>query len=235
MAFPWGGSYTHAQLAAKFGWPCVIISVILTPVLILWSKLLAFPIWMVGPLKNGPFYAMRYHFEYPQNPEVFRKAVYEGKTSTTLKWLPSGWNSLIDYEGGLFFESFWGLLQCLDLDANEERVIVSSNWMTWVVVSNVFIEYTKPPVLEHQVRFYFPVKGLNLINPFNMITSMFAVGGVIWFEKVANRAFAKENGVHPHLQFLPPAEDPSKIHEDGSMTFEGSSSDTKSNEYGSLS
>lgn len=232
MAFPWGGTLTHSQLAAKFGWPCVIISMILTPFLLVWSKLLAFPKWMVGPLKNGPFYTMKYHIKYPENENIFRKTIYEGSTPTSSKWLPKGWTSIMDYEGGKFFESFWGLLQVADIEFNEERIIISSNFMTWLDVSNVFIEFPKDPVHEHQVRFYFPIMGLNLINPFNWVTSFWAVSGVLWFEKVSNKEFAKANGIFPKLHFLPKAEDPEKIKADGSMTFVPS---TISNEYGSLS
>eukprot|EP00957_Ditylum_brightwellii_P099070 7545855-Ditylum_brightwellii.AAC.1 len=74
---------------------------------------------------------------------------------TSSKWLPAGWTSLMDYEGGKFFECFWGLLQVADIDFNKDRVIISSNFLTWLDVSNVFIEFPKAPVHEHQVRFYF--------------------------------------------------------------------------------
>jgi hypothetical protein len=161
MAFPWGGSLTHSQLAAKFGWPTIILSAILTPLLVIWSKLLAFPIWMAGPLKNGSFYTMKYKFSYPNNEDIFRKTVYDGSTRTSSKYLPAGWTCLMDYEGGKMYESFWGLLQVLDIDFNDDRIIASSNFLTWVTVSNVFVEYSKAPVYEHQVRFYFPIWGLN--------------------------------------------------------------------------
>eukprot|EP00957_Ditylum_brightwellii_P090887 6920496-Ditylum_brightwellii.AAC.1 len=62
--------------------------------------------------------------------------------------------------------------------------------------------------------------GLNLINPFNWVTSIWAVTSVLWFEKVSNKSFAKANGIHPNLHFLPKAEDPKKIHADLSMTYE---------------
>uniref|UniRef100_A0A7S3V4G6 Uncharacterized protein n=1 Tax=Chaetoceros debilis TaxID=122233 RepID=A0A7S3V4G6_9STRA len=235
MPFPWGGSLTYSQLAAKFGWPCVVVSLILTPFLLLWSKLLAFPVWMVGPLKNGPLYVIRYAISYPDNERVFMDTIYEGATPTSSWWLPKGWTSLTDYEGGLFYESFWGLLQCLDMDVNDERMLVSSNFFSWCVVSNVFIEYPKAPIHEHLVRFYFPIKGLNLINPFNWVTSAWAVSGVVWFEKVSNKGFAKKNGIHPHLRFFPKAEDPKKIHADKSMTFESFATESKVGGYGSIS
>ena len=235
MAFPWGGSVTHKELADKFGWFSVIISAILLPFLLVWSKLLAFPKWMVGPLKNGPFYTMKYNISYPENENAFKKHVYDGPVKTSRDWVPAGWTSLMDYEGGKFFECFWGLLQVADIDFNEDRIIISSNFLTWLDVSNVFIEFPKPPVFEHQVRFYFPIMGLNLINPFNWVTSAWAVTSVIWFEKVSNKKFAKENGIHPNLHFLPKNEDPAKIHADKSMTYESPTASGTQVGYGSIS
>lgn len=225
---------THSQLAAKFGWPSVIISAILLPVLLLWSKLLAFPVWIDCIFKNGPFYTMKYNISYPDNEDVYRRTIYEGPTPTTNKWLPSGWTGHLDYEGGKFFEAFWGIMQVADIDFNADRIIISSNSLTWLNVSNVFIEFPKAPVHEHQIRFYFPIWGITMLNPFCWVTSTYAVLGVLWFEKVANRRFAKENGIYPKLQFLPHAEDPAKIHLDGSMTYEPSTND-KEVGYGSMS
>ena len=116
MPFPWGGTLTYSQLAAKFGWPCVVVSLILTPFLLLWSKLLAFPVWMAGPLKNGPFYTMKYNISYPEDENVFKKHIYDGPVKTSAKFCPAGWTSLMDYEGGKFFECFWGVLQVADID-----------------------------------------------------------------------------------------------------------------------
>ena len=151
---------------------------------------------------------------------VFKKHIYDGPVKTSRRCCPAGWTSLMDYEGGKFFECFWGVLQVADIDVNEDRIIISSNFLTWLDVSNVFIEFPKAPIHEHQVRFYFPIMGLNLINPFNWVTSAWAVSSVIWFEKVSNKKFAKENGIFPDLHFLPKNEDKKKIHEDKSMTYE---------------
>ena len=99
----------------------------------------------------------------------------------------------------------FGDLQCLDMDVNDERVLISSNFLTWVVVSNALFEYPKDPVFEHLVRFYFfCFIGLNLINPFYWVTLAWTISGVVWFEKVSNKGFAKKNGIYPHLHYLSP-------------------------------
>lgn len=218
MAFPWGGSMSHSQLAAKFGWPSVIISMILFPFLIVWSKLLAFPIWIECFFKSGPFYAIRNVLNYPGNEDVMRQKVYEAPTSTAR--FPSGWNCHVDVEGGKFFEAFWGILQVLDVDITADRYIVSPNWKTWLLVSNVFVEFPKPPVFQNRVRFYFPLKGPNMINPFAWVTLMFGISGITWFGKYSFVPFKEQNGVVTTSKMFPEDEDPSNILPDGSLKYE---------------
>ena len=103
--FRWGGSVTHQQLAAKFGWPSVIISIILLPFLMLWSKLLAFPVWM--PFKSGRYYLIKNTLAYPGNEDVMRQKVYTGPTGTAR--FPTGWNCHADVKGEKFFEHSGGL------------------------------------------------------------------------------------------------------------------------------
>jgi hypothetical protein len=67
-------------LAAKFGWPAVIISIVLLPFLLLSSKLLAFPVWLEVFFKNGPFYAIKNALVYPGNKDVMGQKVYTGPT-----------------------------------------------------------------------------------------------------------------------------------------------------------
>jgi len=220
MPFPWGGKVTHSQLAEKFSWPTVVISIILTPLLLILSKLLAYPVWMIGPLKNGPLYLMKYRFSYPDKENAFLSLAYDGATPTTRKYCPAGWTCLTDYEGGKIFEAFWGLIQVADMDVTDERIIVSPNWLSWSPVSNIFIERPKAPVHEHQTRFYFPIMGLNLINPFNWALSTFSGSAFLWYGFISNAEFCKNNGITSHLSFLPKAEDPAKIKKDLSMTYE---------------
>lgn len=244
MPFPWGGKVTYSQLAEKFSWPTVIISIILTPLLLVWSKLLAYPIWLIGPFKNGPLYMMKYNFSYPDKENAFLSEAYDGFTPTTRRCCPDGWTCLTDYEGGKFFEAFWGLIQVADMDVNDDRIIISPNWKSWAPVSNIFIERPTAPVHEHQARFYFPIMGLNLINPFNWVSQTWTGSAFFWYGFVSNTEFCKKNGISSHLSILPKAEDPAKIHKDLSMTYEsptanGSKGDSESPEqfqdgYGSM-
>jgi hypothetical protein len=71
MAFPWGSFMIYSQLlAAKFGWPIVIIRIVLLVFLLLWSKLHAFLVWLEVIFKNGPFYAIKNTLVYPGNEDV---------------------------------------------------------------------------------------------------------------------------------------------------------------------
>ena len=214
--FPWGGSMTHQQLATKFGWPSVIISIILLPFLMLWSKLLAFPVWM--PFKNGPFYAIKNTLVYPGNEDVMRKKVYTGPTCTAR--FPTGWNCHFDVKGKKFYEAFWGIIQVLDLEANEDRMIVSPNFMTWLVVNNVFVEFPKAPVFENMVRFYFPLKGPNMLNPFCWVTLAFGISGITWFGQWSFVPFKEEEGVTTISKMFPPDEDPKILNPDGSLIYQ---------------
>ena len=81
MAFPYGGSLTHTQLAAKFGWFSVIISILLLPFLLLWIKLLAFPVWISWIFPSGPFYMIKNILVFPGNEDVMRKKIYTAPTS----------------------------------------------------------------------------------------------------------------------------------------------------------
>jgi len=228
MAFPWGGSLTHQQLATKFGWPTVIISAILLPILMLWSKLLAFPIWI--PFKNGPFYMQKTTFFYSSNENVMMQKIYTGPSN--LARFPAGWNCYADVEGKKFFEAFWGILQVLDLDATEDRFKLSSNWMTWLLVSIAFIDFPKPPVFENKVRIYFPLKGPNMINPFCWVTMAIGISGITWSGKYAFKPFYEKHGVTKIATKLPPDEEPQNVKSDGSFIYENVK---KEPDYGSLS
>ena len=218
MAFPWGGSLTHTQLAAKFGWHSVIISIILLPFLLLWSKLLAFPIWISWIFPSKPFYFIKNVLVYPGNEDVMRRKVYTGRTSAAR--IPAGWNCFADVEGNKFFEAFWGVLQVLDLDTTEERMIVTPNFLTWLLVSNVYLEYPKTPIFENRARFYFPLKGPNMVNPFTWVTLIFGISGLTFFGQWSFVPFKKENGVTTISKIFPQDENPEDLNSDGSLKYD---------------
>ena len=214
--FPWGGSVAHQQRAAKFGWPSVIISIILLPFLMLWSKLLAFPVWM--PFKSGRYYLIKNTLVYPGNEEVMGQKVYTGPTGTAR--FPTGWNCHADEKGEKFFEAFWEIIQVLDLDANDDRMIVSPNFMTWLLVSNVYVEFSKAPVFENKARFYLPLKGPNMLNPFCWATLFSGISGIIWFGRWSFVPFKEQEGVTTTSDMFPLEEDPKFFYPDGSLIYE---------------
>lgn len=230
MAFPWGGSMTHKELAEKFGWPSVIISIILLPLLLLWSKLLAFPVWISMFVKSGPVYTTKALYNYPGKDDLVFDKVYTTSKPTT--GIPTGWNSHMDIKGGKFFESFWGLIQVLDMeyisDPDNRRAVISPTFLTWLVVTNVFVEFPKAPVYEHRVRFYFPLDGPNAKNPFTTISIAFAGLAINYFNNTSFVPFKEANGLTATVLASPPEEDQSKIRPDGSMIYE-KSDDKKSN------
>lgn len=215
MAFPFGGSLTHAQLAAKFGWFSVIISIVFLPFLMLWSKLLAFPVWISWIFPSGPFYMIKNILVFPGNEDVMRKEVYSAPTSVSRT--PPGWNCLTDVEGKKFYEAFWGIIQCLDLDTTEEKFVVTPNVFTWLLVSRVNFDFPPSPVYENTVRFYFPLKGPNMINPFCWVTLMFGITGIMWFGKWSYVPFKTANGITTLQTMFPPDEPAKKLNADNSF------------------
>lgn len=228
MAWPWGGEMTHAELARKFGWLSVIISIILFPLTFLWARLLAFPIWLdwLG-FESKPKYTVRnelyYHplreanveddYKYDGNSDdLFKNKFYE--VADRVADIPSGWNCHIDSKGKKFFESFWGLINCLDCkemddngkcdgedgyDPNDNGYLhITSNWSSWLRVSAVFVEFSldavdletgKKGCFAHRVRFFFPLDGPNMYNPFTWGTISFTVVAMTWFSKCSFKRF----------------------------------------------
>jgi len=229
---------TYSQMAAKFGWPSIIISILLTPFALLWSKLIAFPVWLDLIYKHKPFYVLKSSYKYPNEEDFVRKNVYTGAVQHSI-FPPmvdalNGFNFHADVEGGKWIESFYGFIHCLDMTTHDDRMVLETNSMT-VFPANVFIEYPKgtsgPGVHEHRVRFYFPIKGPNMLNPAMWATLFIPLSGVMIFANNSIVRYFKENGVILHNTNLPKEEDSSSAREDGSIPFVPASADT----YGSIS
>jgi len=112
MAFPWGGSLTHAQLAQKFGWLSVIISVLLFPVTWFIRTCLCYPFFLAC-LSKRVKKTVRY--EYPNDPDLVRTQFYENPNKLQEFGFCQNFNVLADVKGCRWFESCWGLIHAIDL------------------------------------------------------------------------------------------------------------------------
>ncbi len=81
-----------------------------------------------------------------------RKKVYTGPTCTA-RFL-TGWNCHFKVKGKKFYEAFWGIIQVLDLDPNEDRMIVSPNFMTWLQSMTSKIRFLSRRQLWTSARFH---------------------------------------------------------------------------------
>lgn len=215
MAFPWGGKVTTSQLAARFGWSRIILSWIFLPPLVLFAKLVAFPFWLEYIWENGPLYMSRTEIRYPESPDLYRREVFFSEKSPFRYF--SGWDVLVDREGGKFFESFFGIIHCLECDITEDRFILTPSFWTFIVVKVVYVEFDKDQ--GNRIRFYFPMKGPNLINPFSWIFGMCANAALTVLFFWGDFPLTKPNNVRKKISIFPPAEDESKMRPDGSLPF----------------
>ncbi len=137
-----------SMLSSLFvGWPSIIISILLTPFALLWSKLIAFPVWLDLIYKHKPFYVLRSSYKYPNEEDFVRKNVYTGAVQHSL-FPPmvdalNGFNFHADVEGGKWVESFYGFIHCLDMTTHDDRMVLETNFMT------VFPGKYHPSILYH--------------------------------------------------------------------------------------
>ena len=218
----YGGTMTYRQLATKFSWPTVIVSIVFLPFLLLWSKLLAFPQWLPESWRSRPLLTVRNTFLYNGNTkegisaaevsDLFRNRVYSSETNV-VSTSPSGWNCHVDEEGGKFFESFWGIMHCLDIqcrddgsDRKRNHWVITPNKWSWLRLDNVFVEFCEGDTRcgGHRVRFYFPLDGPNRYNPCTWITIGFAVTALNYFAGVSFKEFKERYGVTTHPEFPVP-------------------------------
>ena len=205
---------THAELAKKFGWPSVIISIILIPLTWTFSRLLAFPVFFCKKWK----FTLENVITYGEGHEdVFREKVYQSPQSVT-HGLVSGWDCHVDAEGGKFFEKFWGIINCLDIEVKENRFVITPNSFSWLM-AKVFVEFPEKPNDEHRIRFYFPLDGVNKFNPFAWITMVYVVSALTWYGKYSFKPFKKEHGLVTESAYFPNELDPTKLRKDGSLPY----------------
>ncbi len=223
MAFPYGGSMTHAQLAKKFGWPSVILSILLLPFSLLWSRLIAFPVWLNYFFESKPVYFIENELRYDGHEDLFRKEFYQSPERVTSGPI-SGWNCHVDNfdeDDGKFFESFFGIINCLDIKVKEDRFIISPNSLSWLCLSNVFVEFDNRPHVTygHRVRFYFPLDGPNFYNPFTWITIAFVGLAMDWFSDRSFKDFKEDRHVVTKKPKIFPSEPEGEKRDDESVEF----------------
>ena len=193
MAFPYGSSMTNTELATKFGWPSMILSILLLPITFVWSKLLAFPVWLDYKYETKPKCMVYNTFRYEDHENLFKNEFYFSKTNVAR--CPSGWNCHVDKEGGIFFESFFGIINCLDIKFESDNVwVITPNFWSWLILSEVQI-YFHPDNKGHSILFYFPLDGLNKYNPFFWATMTYIVMGIKLWSKWSFKPFMEDHGV----------------------------------------
>ena len=125
MAFPWGGSVSHAQLARKFGWWSVILSFVLFPLTAFIRNFLAFPFFLSFLYKDHKTKAI---YKYPNDVDCVRTKVYKSETQDPEMECCPGLVFLVDEKGGKWFEYAWGLISIFDLK-------ITNNGNTWNLIN----------------------------------------------------------------------------------------------------
>ena len=136
MPFPWGGSLTHSDLARKFGWPSVCLSLMLLPFTVAIRNILAFPPWLQCITRSSK---ASFRYSYPDEPDFVQARFYEASTAPKELGCLPGFLVLADVAGGKWFESFWGLIHVAELQqehslADLQTDLYTTTWrvsMTW--------------------------------------------------------------------------------------------------------
>jgi len=204
MPFPYGGKATYSDLAKKFGWPTVIISPFLLPFTFLFTNVLAYPFFIARKWK---YFQRQYSWYLEGGEDIWRQKMYLNKENLMGCGCIPGWNCYVDKEGGKFYESIWGLMNCLDATVNEDSVTFTPNSFSWVI-TKVFAEFPKPPVTGHRIRFYFAIDGINQYNPFAWMNVMFCFTGIIWMGKYGVPKFKAIYPVETEQKAFPEENDP---------------------------
>lgn len=191
MAFLFGGSLSLSQLAVKFGWPSVILAIVLMPFTIVLRHIFAFPFFLRwtphAPLK------MFTRYTYPEHEDLLHKEIYASGTSPIAS--PNGFNCYADIEGGKWFEAFFGILHVMDLEVSEDghEVHISPHFLSiWPVF--VDFHYGEKPIHEHTLEFSSYVLGLMSLNPIMWVTFLPVTAGIGWFASGPGKAFLDGKG-----------------------------------------
>jgi len=221
MAFLWGGSKSLSELAGKFGWTSVIVSIILTPFLLLWSNLLAYPkwlMWLIGVDANECFeddsFFTGFRIEYEGQTNAWCRELYTNDKNPGRSLV--GWNVYADDDGGKFFESFFGIIQTLDL----EEIETDDNRKIWILTPNEWSWFPAKVTIdfydddEHSVVIRIPVKGINMYNPFFLMTKWFVLASLYVAKVWGYKDFKKDLGASSSSIGDPTESDDDSSHDD---------------------
>jgi hypothetical protein len=226
MPFPYGGKATYSDLAGKFGWPTVIISPLLLPITFVLTNVFCYPFFF--PRKWN--YTSKQHAWYLEDGvEVWRQKMYYNKKCEVGSF--AGWQCYVDKEGGKFYESIWGLMNCLDADIYDDYLVFKPNMFSWVI-GIIYCEMPKDKK-GHRIRFYFGNGGINYYNPFAWGSIMFCIAAISLMNVRGLPKFKAKYPMRNEAENFPADEDPADLREDGSMAY--SDPDKNSDTYGSIS
>lgn len=226
MPFPYGGKATYSDLAEKFGWTSVIISPLLLPFTFVLTHLLCYPFFF--PRKWA--YTTKQHAWYLEGEDVWRQKMYFNKKNEF--GCCHGWNCYVDKEGGKFYETIWGLINCLDATIKEDCVIFTPSALTWVVAV-IYFEHPTPPITGHRIRFYFGNGGINRYNPFAWASIVLGLTALSLAGARGLPTFKEKYPMRNEAENFPNyEEDPADIRADGSMAYTNPD-DKQATNYGS--
>jgi len=178
MVFVWGGSWSWSELAQRFGWHSVILSVLAQPFWFVFHHIVGFPCFL-RPC-NGCLIS-RVHYDYPGQKDMGKKRFYQAEVGSTSKFqcLPAGFRVHVDLEGGKWFESFWGFIQKFDLQqVHDDRWLLTTNW-TSIFPARICIDF-QPDGFGHDVTFILPYKGVFMFWPPAILMVMFTFSAIGW-------------------------------------------------------
>ena len=121
------------------GWPSVIMSFILTPFILLWTKLIAFPVWLELFHKHDLLYTKKLIYKYKEKEDLVRKEIYTSLTNHASN--PSGFICFADEAGGVWVESFWGIIQSMNLVVKEDAYVISPSFVSYLPGKEILYRY----------------------------------------------------------------------------------------------
>ena len=162
---------------------------------------LAFPFFLSCLSKK---ISAKVQYNFPNNPDRVRTQIYESPITVKEMGCFPTFNTLTDYKGGRWFESFWGVIHSARMRQRGNTLTLTPDWRSYVgpgsVVEIVFAEDHK----SNTVTFSFN----NQLQPICLLWELFlSVGIGLWlFTKLAPWLRSKQGSMTyklfvPHLPY----------------------------------